>query len=241
MKFKQFAVTACLFTSAMFAQSLQANVITSEVLSDSASFAFTSTTVQHSSTDSLSANSVTDIEILNLQRFDDSLGKLTDVEIWFETSWSLSSAIYANDMQSYKRTASGAGKSTVFHKVRLIDPWRETSKNKEVVIANCRDQGDCTGYEKKSGNYNGEFDLLSFTMDDFVGNDPLQFKVERKLISSVSRCGSNDECRQKNADNGWGGTVYVNYTYTVPEPSTLMLLGMGLLGLGAGRLRKRNA
>jgi threonine dehydrogenase-like Zn-dependent dehydrogenase len=78
-------------------------------------------------------------------------------------------------------------------------------------------------------------------MEDFIGSDPLQIKVERKLISSVIRCGTNDECRQKNTNNGWSGTVYVNYTYAVPEPSTLMLLGMGLIGLGAGRMRKRNA
>lgn len=234
MNVKQFTLSATLILAATVIPPLHADVI-----SDMASFDFSSRTLQHSTSVQVQEQSVTDFEILNLQRFDDSLGTLTAVDIWFESNWSLSSSIYATDTRNRKRSASGKGRSTMIQKIRLIDPWRETAKNKEVVISNCRDSSECKGYEYRQGEYDGQFDLIDFTMNDFIGPSPLKFKVERNLISTVLKCGTNDTCRQINSKNGWSGKVHVNYTYTVPEPSALALLGLGLVGIGMSRLRKR--
>ena len=67
----------------------------------------------------------------------------------------------------------------------------------------------------------------------------LDFRFVRTLTSDLPRCGKNDNCGYFNYNNAWGGTVNVSYTYSVPEPSTLVLLGIGMLGLGTTRIRKR--
>ena len=70
-------------------------------------------------------------------------------------------------------------------------------------------------------------------------------------VDSLGKVGSNDN---QSASNGWPGRIDdfglwtralsqsdINYlqTNTIPEPSTMLLLGLGILGLAAGRFRRR--
>ncbi len=183
---------------------------------------------------------VTDSVLVSLDRFDGSLGNLTGVDIWFETNWNLSSMVNSFDTVSGARTASAAGRSISNQSARLIDPFRDIQSNREVVRSTCNDTGSCTDTVTDSGIFNDAFDLSVFTLSDFIGLNALDFRFVRTLTSDLTRCGNNDNCGHFNFNNAWGGTVFVSYTYSVPEPSILALLGLGLLGLGITRLRARS-
>ncbi|MCU7875709.1 MAG: PEP-CTERM sorting domain-containing protein [Candidatus Thiodiazotropha sp. (ex Lucinoma borealis)] len=188
-----------------------------------------------------------DNQIVTLDRFDGSLGDLVDVDIWFESDWSLGSIVHAQDKRHRIRTASGAGKSISRQAVRLIDPNREVERNREVVRSSCRSLTSCTDQDYEIGSFDGIFDLSNFNLSDFIGTDDLRFNVVRTLIADLTLCGSRDSCYQKNTLNAWGGDLFVSYTYntqeehSVPEPSSLALLGLGLLGFGASRLRQKKS
>ncbi|MCU7844258.1 MAG: PEP-CTERM sorting domain-containing protein [Candidatus Thiodiazotropha sp. (ex Monitilora ramsayi)] len=176
---------------------------------------------------------------VSIDRFDGSLGTLLGVDIWFDSNWSLTSTVNSYDTRDGNRTATGRGKSVSNQQIRLIDPWREVAKNNEVVRSNCRDKPDCRDTDSASGSFNGIFNLGSFTLSDFIGTDMLDFRVVRTLTADLLNCGFRDSCWQRNSNNAWGGNIHVAYTYSVPEPSTLMLMGLGLAGIGASRMRKQ--
>lgn len=177
---------------------------------------------------------------VSFDRFDESKGRLIEVDIWFETDWSLTSTVNSYDTRTGYRTATGSGKSVSNQQIRLIDPWREIARNNEVVRSTCRDKPDCRESDSASGMFNGTFDLGSFSMSDFIGTDAIDFRVVRTLKADLTKCGFNDSCWQRNSNNGWGGDIHVAYTYDVPEPTTLALMSLGLAGIGASRLKKRS-
>lgn len=179
---------------------------------------------------------------LSLDRFDAALGTLLGVAIWFESDWSLTSTIHAYDTRFGTSTASGFGKSVSNLQVRLIDPSLEVVWNNETIVVNCKDNPECQASDSASGAFDGSFDLGGFGLSDFIGSDLLDFRIVRTLRADLLNCGAFDSCWQKNSGNAWTGSVNVEYSYsTVPEPATMALMGIGLAGLGAGRLRKRKS
>jgi hypothetical protein len=217
------------------------------VLSYSDSFVFAQRQVSDTTNNANAVNKAS-AQAFYIPLFDASLGELSDVEILFDSRWSFSSTFGASDPLGKIINTGGAGTSSTDMRVRLVDPKTANGKNtveriKEVSSNNCLKYAlKCRDNTALAGDFSGSLNWGNgLSLADFIGIGDLKFSMYRKMSADLTACYYNDTCFQKNRLNNWAGNVSVNYTYTaaVPEPSTVALMGLGLAGLGAGRLRKK--
>ena len=216
------------------------------VMSDSTSF---NTGTIYTST----ANSITPTSASNygyaytsLNGFDSGLGTLTGVSISYDTSAYIRSSIAVRDPSDCwafcEDNVSGGGYVRGDFYLDLYDPNLgynpSTSRSSSV---NCSDNdGYCSRTTSTYANY---LDGILFSTTDaslleqFL-DETLNFRASARTTATTSYCyDTEDTCRTYGETRFWGNLV-VNYTYdevSVPEPATIGLFVLGLLGFGLRR------
>lgn len=184
-----------------------------------------------------------------LDGFNSTLGTLLDVSIKVWSQWELKNTTNAEDWGTLDGEihAGGRGVSSHVLKAELLRPQGYYPLSQPAVVSVlCLDpDGACSESDSLTGNFLEFISLRYLSLSDFI-DTTLIVHLTNQLTASVANCPDLDDACQSIASNDWFGSVVAKYTYddglsvSAPEPSSLLLMGIGLAGLGFVRLRKRS-
>lgn len=189
-----------------------------------------------------------DVDIINLQGFNSTLGTLTDVDISFTSSWDYTAIANSSDSTGTITTAAGSGSTGWFRiswpnlysndssadygfnsflSVNLVSPnyISEYLQNylrgtcSQTLIDSTIEMSTCSDTKSTSGIFDSSLDLSTMTLNEFI-TDNLEFNIWNQKDYGLITCGSGDTCTADTYGK-WDGILTVSYIYDTTTGSSI--------------------
>lgn len=207
-----------------------------------------------------------DVDIINLQGFNSTLGTLTDVDISFTSSWDYTAIANSSDSTGTITTAGGSvslgpfgsisfpnlysNDSSAdygfnsFLSVNLVSPNYISERLQNYLRGTCSqtlidstiEMSTCSDTKSASGIFDSSLDLSTMTLNEFI-TDNLEFNIWNQKHYGLLTCGSGDTCTADTYGK-WDGILTVSYIYdtTTGSSTTTVPIPGSLALLGFGLL-----